>query len=605
MADILSRGDSFSKFLLLFYIYLPSYKKAIGHCGKRQSTINSIRRTAFILFQLVLWEDLTIFGLRGMSGFKDMAKDTTSSNSGIHRPDKIREDRPQLHFRPVLKSDDPYKYFEDLSVISKKANNELEHDSDKSPESFNSGRGLSSSYARFNRLNISDAQDMVSIQADKVKHKDQGIDENANLDKSMGVQPPNSVMNDKPSTPPPKLMYELAYLTPKVTDLHSFSSSESRGQSSRDNRLVDSDELHIMGPAGIERYSVSPIPLDYFKTIPLSHTPSVCSSIAGFDAASPDFARLFETAAQESYQYLITTPPRNQGFSSESEISIALDENDRDSWKFDICEDSGRPGRPESVSKQNVLHQASKDDMELQVRNRIRRHSLNLSLLHNWTQSGANVCTEDANPSEPYHRAIEGYMITNSSCPPLSITSELERTTSKSQQEISADSIRYSASPSPSALGITYISSPSPLSLGLISHYSNIIRGSPVEQSDLKPRSHLSSSLPLSSRSIPQDFNVARSLTTTNDARAFHFGFALARLEGHAPPAPCSPIKRYANLTGVYSDDVQLDRDSVVLRHPRPRKGKLVDLRGLEIIALHDFQDRRRDSGEKTRAYSI
>jgi len=52
--------------------------------------------------------------------------------------------------------------------------------------------------------------------------------------------------------------------------------------------------------------------------------------------------------------------------------------------------------------------------------------------------------------------------------------------------------------------------------------------------------------------------------------RVAHFEFALARLEGRAPPEPSSPMRRYVHTSGVYGGDVEVDLGIVSFRQPRP-----------------------------------
>ena len=65
--------------------------------------------------------------------------------------------------------------------------------------------------------------------------------------------------------------------------------------------------------------------------------------------------------------------------------------------------------------------------------------------------------------------------------------------------------------------------------------------------------------------------------TLQDPNRTAHFGLALARLEGRAPPRQYSPIRRYADTTGVYDPDVLVE--SRRLRPCQPVPTRLLPLR--------------------------
>ncbi len=60
--------------------------------------------------------------------------------------------------------------------------------------------------------------------------------------------------------------------------------------------------------------------------------------------------------------------------------------------------------------------------------------------------------------------------------------------------------------------------------------------------------------------------------SSSNDepARILARSHALARLHGHVPPRPSSPIKRYAYITNVYDSSVEVEHKSVRTREPVP-----------------------------------
>lgn len=58
--------------------------------------------------------------------------------------------------------------------------------------------------------------------------------------------------------------------------------------------------------------------------------------------------------------------------------------------------------------------------------------------------------------------------------------------------------------------------------------------------------------------------------TLQDPNRTAHFDLALARLEGHGPPQPYSPIRRYADETGLYGVDVLVERRPLRQHHPVP-----------------------------------
>ena len=58
--------------------------------------------------------------------------------------------------------------------------------------------------------------------------------------------------------------------------------------------------------------------------------------------------------------------------------------------------------------------------------------------------------------------------------------------------------------------------------------------------------------------------------TLQDPNRTAHFDLALARLEGRGPPKPYSPIRRYADETGLYGPDVLVERRPLRQHHPVP-----------------------------------
>lgn len=74
-------------------------------------------------------------------------------------------------------------------------------------------------------------------------------------------------------------------------------------------------------------------------------------------------------------------------------------------------------------------------------------------------------------------------------------------------------------------------------------------------------------------------------------SRAQIFAFAIGRLEGRLMPESPSPIKRYVNSTGVYSNEVEMEFWDTQLWHPGPRRSSIKAglLAQLELAAENSF----------------
>ena len=79
----------------------------------------------------------------------------------------------------------------------------------------------------------------------------------------------------------------------------------------------------------------------------------------------------------------------------------------------------------------------------------------------------------------------------------------------------------------------------------------------------------LAQSIPHPRRRRPKSPSPPKS-TLQDPNRTTDFDLALARLEGHAPPQQYSPIRRYADHTGVYDPDVLVESRRLRPRQPVP-----------------------------------
>ena len=66
--------------------------------------------------------------------------------------------------------------------------------------------------------------------------------------------------------------------------------------------------------------------------------------------------------------------------------------------------------------------------------------------------------------------------------------------------------------------------------------------------------------------------------------RAADFDFALARLEGRVPPREMSPIRRYADKSGIYGDDVEIENAQLLPHQPILTRNVAVEMSTTERL---------------------
>ena len=306
--------------------------------------------------------------------------------------------------------------------------------------------------------------------------------------------------------------------------------SEIRGAIRRDGQYityVDKNDVKVA--------AVAPVPLD-FNSVPRKSTPSIHSTGSDLDCSSPLFEKSLQALMRETSQDLSRSQEASHGSRSSGIRDSVSDWLERLEITPIVSEDT------DAVRKQqdfNVFHDGGKHEIE------VKRHRKPLT--------AGEALKDVSNLRHP------GYLLHNS----FAQTSQV----SKSRGDPAHP--RESGSQTQAFVGATDAESrrssiEAIWPLLLSNHNSRKQERSTTRHQRSIDKTHSTSHICRRRRKYPSP----QKSNLQDPNRTADFDLALARLEGHAPPQQYSPIRRYADETGLYGPDVLVERRQ--LRHHQP-----------------------------------
>ncbi len=324
----------------------------------------------------------------------------------------------------------------------------------------------------------------------------------------------------------------------------------------RNTRPFAGNFVAVQGQTNVERYPVSPIPLNLYKQRRLQ-TPSVVSNGTEQDCGSPLFTKSCRAMQVQAYREL---PPDVEGTSSGITTKSFVNglaqnppspENKVSKWlsqtnSIGYSEDDGSPRIHGKGKTLNVF-----EDVELAAP--AKRKPVKGTAPRNALEDISNLRGHDYLQYNSFYDE------------PKAATKRNQNVSAMRKSLDEAEEAPVDQSPESDIANHWPKTSKSeePSNVSSVGSDRAVLEGYVISG----PPSLLRSS---SSTSLKVSENETKGLLNASSSRAADQAFVLARLEGRVSPKPSYPIKVYANPTWTYSNNVKIEDEGPHLLHPIP-----------------------------------